>query len=81
MSKTNALHVNAIVAIVPTPFTIDVARRILPTAAVRPLTLQLDWHTENRIAFINGRIVALLRQLDLPRQPSLLPSHEGVLEA
>ena len=57
-----------------------VARGILPSAAVRPLTLQLDRHTEDRIAFFNGRILALLDQLDLPRHPSLLPSHEGVWE-
>jgi 4-hydroxy-tetrahydrodipicolinate synthase len=57
-----------------------VARGILPSAAVRPLTLQLDRHTEERIAFLNGRILALLDQLDLPRHPSLLPSHEGVWE-
>ena len=81
MSTTNALHVNGNVAIVPTPFTIDVARGILPSATVRPLTLQLDRHTENRIAFLNGRIVVLFDPLDLPRHPSLLPSHEGVLEA
>ena len=58
-----------------------VARGILLGAAVRPLTLQLDRHTEERIAFLNGRILALLDQLDLPRHPSLLPSHEGVLKA
>jgi hypothetical protein len=58
-----------------------VARGILPGAAVRPLPLQLDRHTEDRIAFLNGRILALVDQLDLPRHPSLLPSHEGVLEA
>jgi hypothetical protein len=102
MLKTNALHVNGIVPIVPTPFTIDEQidwpslRRLvdfacatgacvmcLPayaSAAVRPLTLQLDRHTEDRIAFINGRILALLYQLDLAHHPSLLPSHEGVLE-
>jgi 4-hydroxy-tetrahydrodipicolinate synthase len=58
-----------------------VARGILPSAAVRPLTLQLDRHTEDRIALFNGRILALFDQLDLPRHPSLLPSYEGVLEA
>jgi dihydrodipicolinate synthase/N-acetylneuraminate lyase len=122
MSKTNALHVNGIVPIVPTPLTIQepidwpLLRRLvdfacatgtcamcLPrfpgelyklsesqrlqlvaeagSAAVRPLTLQLDRHTEDRIAFLNGRIVALLDQPDLARHPSLLPSREGVLEA
>jgi hypothetical protein len=54
-----------------------VARDILPSAVVRPLTLQLDRNTEDRIAFLNGRILALLDQLDLPHRPSLLPSHEG----
>ena len=58
-----------------------VARGILPSAAVRPLSLQLDRHTEDRIAFLNERILALLDQLDLPRCPSLLSSHEGVLGA
>jgi 4-hydroxy-tetrahydrodipicolinate synthase len=57
------------------------ARGILPSAAVRRLTLQLDRHTEDRIAFLNGRILALLDQLDLPRCPGLLPYHEGVLGA
>src|SRR5215471_1770680 len=58
-----------------------VARGILSEALVRQLTLKLDRHTEDRIAFLNGRILALLDRLDLPRHPSLLPSHEGVLEA
>jgi hypothetical protein len=158
MSKTNALHVNGILPIVPTPFTIEelidwaslqrlvnfacatgACAMCLPAyasefsklsesdrlqlvaeavrqAAGRPMMSskvvaileapsgqvgvlenwggmyildlmpagicgELDRHTEDRIAFLNGRILALLDQLDLPRHPNLLPSHEGVLEA
>jgi len=58
-----------------------VARGILPSAAVRPLNLQLDRNAEDRIAFVNVPILALLDPLDLPLHPSLSPSHEGVLEA
>jgi hypothetical protein len=54
-----------------------VTRGILPSAA----TLQVDRHTEDRIAFLNGRILALLDQLDLPHHPGLLPSQEGVLQS
>lgn len=48
-----------------------VARGILPQAVVRPLTLQLDRHTEDRIAFLNRQILALLHQLGLPLNPIL----------
>ena len=41
--------------------------------------IELFHHTEDGIAFLKGLILALLDQLDLPH-PSLLPSHEGVLE-
>jgi len=43
-----------------------VARGILPGAAVRQLTLQLDRHTEDRISFLNEQILTLLRRLQLP---------------
>ncbi len=48
-----------------------VARGILPQAIVRPLTLQLDRHTEDRIAFLNRQILAVLHQLGLPLNPIL----------
>jgi 4-hydroxy-tetrahydrodipicolinate synthase len=47
------------------------ARGILEGAVVRPLTLGLDKHSENRIAFLNRQILALLDQLELPRNPIL----------
>lgn len=55
------------------------ARGILPETRVRPLTLQLDRHTEDRIAFLNEQVLALLHRIDLPLCPILSPSHEGVL--
>ena len=48
-----------------------VARGILKEAVVRQLTLQLDRHTEDRISFLNERILALLDRLALPRNPIL----------
>jgi dihydrodipicolinate synthase/N-acetylneuraminate lyase len=47
------------------------ARGILPEAAVRQLTIELDLHTQNRIAFLNEQILALLHRLDLPLSPML----------
>jgi len=58
-----------------------VARGILPEAQVRALTLQLDQHTEDRIAFLNKQILASLDRLGLPRCPIQSPSHEGVLQS
>jgi len=49
------------------------ARGILPQPVVRQLTLQLDRYTEDRIAFLNEQILALLRPLGLPLNP-LLPA-------
>jgi 4-hydroxy-tetrahydrodipicolinate synthase len=48
-----------------------VARGILPDAAVRQLTLQLDRHTDDRISFLNEQILVLLRRLGLPLRPIL----------
>jgi dihydrodipicolinate synthase/N-acetylneuraminate lyase len=48
-----------------------VARGILPEAVVRQLTLQLDRHLEDRISFLNRQILALLRRLGLPLNPTL----------
>jgi dihydrodipicolinate synthase/N-acetylneuraminate lyase len=53
-----------------------VARGLLQEAVVRPLTLKLDRHTEDRIAFLNEQILALLDRLELPRNP-LLPAMAG----
>jgi len=52
------------------------ARGILPEAVVRQLTLQLDPHTEDRILFLNERILALLDRLDLPLSPAVRPVAE-----
>jgi len=52
-----------------------VARGILPEAVVRQLTLKLDRHTENRISFLNERILALLDRLELPHNP--IPTMAG----
>ncbi len=46
-----------------------VARGILQEAVVRQLTLKLDPHLEDRIAFLNGQILALLDRLGIPRNP------------
>ena len=53
-----------------------VARGLLHEAVVRQLTLKLDRHTEDRIAFLNEQILALLDRLELPRNP-LLPAMAG----
>jgi dihydrodipicolinate synthase/N-acetylneuraminate lyase len=53
-----------------------VARGLLREAVVRQLTLKLDRHTEDRIAFLNEQILAVLDRLDLPRNP-LLPAMAG----
>jgi dihydrodipicolinate synthase/N-acetylneuraminate lyase len=53
-----------------------VARGILHEAVVRQLTLRLDRHLEDRISFLNERILALLDRLELPRNP-ILPSLAG----
>jgi len=53
-----------------------VARGILQEAVVRQLTLGLDRHTEDRIAFLNGEILALLDRLELPHNP-ILPTMAG----
>jgi len=53
-----------------------VARGILQEAVVRELTLQLDRHTDDRISFLNGQILALLDRLDLPHNP-ILPAMAG----
>ncbi len=50
-----------------------VARGLLHEAVVRQLTLELDRPTEDRIAFLNQQILALLDRLELPRNP-LLPA-------
>jgi 2-keto-3-deoxy-L-arabinonate dehydratase len=55
-----------------------VARGLLHEAVVRQLTLKLDRPTEDRIAFLNQQILALLGRLDLPRNP-LLPAMAGQL--
>src|SRR5215472_609841 len=46
-----------------------VARGILAEAVVRELTLTLDRHLDDRIAFLNGRILGALDRLGLPRNP------------
>jgi 4-hydroxy-tetrahydrodipicolinate synthase len=48
-----------------------VARGILQEAVVRQLTLSLDRHTEERISFLNGQILALLDRLGLLHNPTL----------
>ncbi len=53
-----------------------VARGILQEAVVRELTLRLDRHTDDRISFLNGQILALLDRLDLPHNP-ILPAMAG----
>ena len=53
-----------------------VARGILQEAVVRQLTFSLDRHTEDRISFLNGQILALLDRLDLPHNP-ILPTMAG----
>jgi dihydrodipicolinate synthase/N-acetylneuraminate lyase len=53
-----------------------VARGLLHDAVVRQLALKLDRHTENRISFLNGQILALLDRLELPHNP-LLPAMAG----
>ena len=53
-----------------------VARGLLHEAVVRQLTLKLDRPTEDRIAFLNDQILALLDRLQLPRNP-LLPAMAG----
>jgi 2-keto-3-deoxy-L-arabinonate dehydratase len=55
-----------------------VARGLLHEAVVRQLTLKLDRPTEDRIAFLNQQILALLDRLELPRNP-LLPAMAGQL--
>jgi 4-hydroxy-tetrahydrodipicolinate synthase len=52
------------------------ARGVLQEAVVRQLTLRLDRHTEDRIAFLNGQILALLDRLELPHNP-ILPTMAG----
>ena len=86
MSKTNALHINGIVPIVPTPFTVEE---------------QIDWPSLRRLVDFacatgayamcfpayTGKFSELSEseglQLVAEAVPysSLLPSHEGVLEA
>jgi 4-hydroxy-tetrahydrodipicolinate synthase len=46
-----------------------VARGILAGAAVLDLTLTLDRHLDDRIVFLNGRILGALDRLGLPRNP------------
>jgi 4-hydroxy-tetrahydrodipicolinate synthase len=46
-----------------------VARGILREARVRELTLSLDLHMENRIAFLNKQVLAELDRLGLPHNP------------
>jgi 4-hydroxy-tetrahydrodipicolinate synthase len=46
-----------------------VARGILAEAVVRELTLTLDRHLDDRIAFLNGRILGALDRVGLPRNP------------
>lgn len=46
-----------------------VARGILRNAVVRELTLRLDRHTEDRMAFVNQRVLAELDRLGLPGNP------------
>ncbi len=53
-----------------------VARGLLHDAVVRQLALKLDGHTDNRISFLNGQILALLDRLELPHNP-LLPAMAG----
>lgn len=52
------------------------ARGILPEAVVRQLTLQLDQHTEDRILFLNERVLALLDRIGLPLNPAVRPVAE-----
>ena len=51
-----------------------VARGLLHDAVVRELTLRLDRHTEERIAFLNQQVLKLLDQLNLPHNPVLTPA-------
>jgi 4-hydroxy-tetrahydrodipicolinate synthase len=46
-------------------------RGILEGTVVRQLTLGLNEHLENHISFLNRQVLALLAQLNLPRNPSL----------
>jgi 2-keto-3-deoxy-L-arabinonate dehydratase len=45
------------------------ARGILPRSVVRQLALGLEIHLDDRISFLNGRILALLDSLKLPHNP------------
>jgi len=51
-----------------------VARGILQEAVVRQLTLKLDQHLDDRISFLNARILNVLDRLELPRNPCLAPA-------
>lgn len=54
------------------------ARGILQEARVRELTLKLNRHTDDRIAFLNEQILAALDRLGLPRNP--IPEAVGLQE-
>ncbi|HKX00146.1 MAG TPA: dihydrodipicolinate synthase family protein [Bryobacteraceae bacterium] len=50
------------------------ARGILAGSKVRELAMTLDCHLEERILFLNGRILAMLDELERPYNPALVPA-------
>jgi 4-hydroxy-tetrahydrodipicolinate synthase len=86
MSKTNVLHVNGIVPIVPTPFTIE---ELIDWSSLRPL-VDFAFATGARAMCLPAYASEFYKlseseglQLAAEAVPhsSLLPFHEGVLEA
>ena len=86
MSTTNALYVNGIVPIVPTPFTIEELigwpslRRLVDFAcATGTCTMCFPAYTSKFSELSESEGLQLVAEA-VPHS-SLLPSHEGVLEA
>jgi 4-hydroxy-tetrahydrodipicolinate synthase len=85
MSKTNVLHVNCIVPIVPTPFTIEELidwpslRRLVDFAcATGACAMCLPAYASEFSELPESERLQLVAEV--VRHSSLLPSHEGVLE-
>ena len=87
MSKTNALHVNAIVPLVPTPFTVEELidwpslRRLVDFArATGACAMCLPAYASEFSELSESEKLQLVAEA-VRQHSSLLPSHEGVLEA